>query len=162
MQKEDTIYQFKVKDINNKEISLESFKGKVIMIVNVASYCMFTPQYTGLEELYTNFKEKEFVILAFPCNQFGSQEPDSETEIADFCTTTFGVSFPMFSKIKVNGKEAHSLYKFLKSKKPGLFGSERIKWNFSKFLVNKEGKVIERFASKTKPAGIEEDILKLL
>ena len=161
-QKENTIYQFKVKDINGKEISLELFKGKVLLIVNVASYCMFTPQYTGLEELYKEFKDKGFMILAFPCNQFGSQEPDSEEEILDFCTTTFEVSFPMFSKIKVNGKNTHPLYRFLKTEKTGTLGSKRIKWNFAKFLINKEGKVIERYGSKTEPNSIEEDILKLL
>lgn len=162
MQKENTIYQFKVKDINNKVIPLESFKGKVLIIVNVASYCMFTPQYTGLEELYNKFKDKGFVILAFPCNQFGSQEPDNEEKIMGFCTSTFNISFPMFSKIKVNGKDSHPLYKFLKSEKTGTLRSKRIKWNFAKFLVNRDGKVIERYSSKTKPSGIEEDILKLL
>ncbi len=156
------IFQFNVKDINNKEISLESYKGKVLLVVNVASYCMFTPQYTGLEELYNKLKDKGFVILAFPCNQFGSQEPDSEEKITDFCKTTFGVSFPIYSKIKVNGKNAHPLYKFLKSKKKGTLGSKRIMWNFAKFLINREGKIIERYSSKTKPADIEEDILKLL
>ena len=159
---ENIIYQFKVKDINNKEISFEVFKGKILMVVNVASYCMFTQQYTGLEELYNKLKDKGFVILAFPCNQFGSQEPDSEEDIMDFCTSTFGVSFPMFSKIKVNGKNTHPLYKYLKSKKKGTLGSKRIMWNFTKFLINREGKIIERYSSKTKPADIEEDILKLL
>lgn len=161
-QTEKSIYQFTVKDINGKDISMETFKEKVLLIVNVATYCGFTYQYHSLEKLYNTYKDEGFVILGFPCNQFGSQEPDSEAEILDFCTTTFGVSFPMFSKIKVNGKKAHPLYKFLKSEKPGSLGSKRIKWNFTKFLLNRNGVIIKRYGSKKRPPAIKEDILKLL
>ena len=139
----NTIYDFKVKTIEGKETTLEQYKGKVMLIVNVASKCGFTPQYDGLEALYKKYKEKGLVVLGFPCNQFGSQEPGSETEIQNFCRVNFGVTFPMFSKINVNGDQTNPLYVYLKSEKPGIMGSEAIKWNFTKFLVDKEGKVID-------------------
>lgn len=156
------IYDFKVKTIEGKETTLEQYKGKVLLIVNVASKCGFTPQYDGLEALYKKYKEKGLVVLGFPCNQFGSQEPGTETEIQNFCRVNFGVTFPMFSKINVNGDQTDPLYVYLKSEKPGIMGSEAIKWNFTKFLVDKEGKVIRRFGSSTTPESIEGDIEKLL
>ncbi len=156
------IYDFKIKTINGEETTLEQYKGKVMLIVNVASKCGYTPQYDGLEELYKKYKDQGLVVLGFPCNQFGSQEPGSETEIQNFCRVNFGVTFPMFSKLNVNGDETHPLYVHLKSEQPGILGSESIKWNFTKFLVDKEGKVIERFGSSTKPISLEDEIEKLL
>ncbi|MCO4845102.1 MAG: glutathione peroxidase [Sulfurovum sp.] len=157
-----TIYDFKVNTIDGKEITLEQYKGKVILIVNVASKCGYTPQYDGLEALYKKYKEQGLVVLGFPCNQFGSQEPGSEAEIQNFCRVNFGVTFPMFSKINVNGDDTHPLYRYLKSEQPGILGTETIKWNFTKFLVGKEGKVIERFGSSTKPISLEKEIETLL
>lgn len=158
----NTIYDFKVKSIDGKETRLEPYKGKVMLIVNVASKCGFTSQYEGLEALYKKYKEKGLVVLGFPCNQFRSQEPGSEAEIQNFCRVNFSVTFPMFSKIKVNGDNTHSLYVHLKSEQVGILGSESIKWNFTKFLVDKQGNVVERFGSSTKPKALEEDIEKLL
>lgn len=158
----NTIYDFTVKTIDGKETTLEDYKGKVMLIVNVASKCGYTPQYDGLEALYQKYKDKGLVVLGFPCNQFGSQEPGTEAEIQNFCRVNFGVTFPMFSKINVNGADTHPLYVYLKSEKPGVLGSEAIKWNFTKFLVDKEGKVVERFGSSTKPSELEEKIEKLL
>jgi glutathione peroxidase len=158
----NTIYDFTVKTIDGKETTLEPYKGKVVLIVNVASKCGFTPQYDGLEALYRKYKDQGLVVLGFPCNQFGSQEPGSEAEIQNFCRVNFGVTFPMFSKINVNGDNTHPLYVYLKSEKPGILGSETIKWNFTKFLVDKEGKVIKRFGSSTSPESIEQDIEKIL
>lgn len=157
-----SIYDFKVKTIEGKETTLETYKGKVMLIVNVASKCGYTPQYEGLEVLYKKYKEKGFVVLGFPCNQFASQEPGSEEQIQNFCHVNFGVTFPLFAKIKVNGEQTHPLYRYLKSQQPGFLGSESIKWNFTKFLVDKEGKVIERFGSSTKPKSLEEVIEKSL
>lgn len=157
-----TIYDFKAKTINGEETTLEQYKGKVMLIVNVASQCGFTSQYEGLEALYQKYKDKGFVVLGFPCNQFGAQEPGSEKEIQNFCQVNFGVTFPLFSKIKVNGDDTHPLYVYLKSQQKGLLGSEAIKWNFTKFLVDKEGKVVARFASSTSPKSIEKDIEALL
>lgn len=157
-----SIYDFKVQTIDGKETTLTPYKGKVMLIVNVASKCGFTPQYDGLEALYKKYKEKGFVILGFPCNQFGSQEPGTEKEIQNFCRVNYGVTFPMFSKIKVNGDKTHPLYVYLKSEQPGILGTKSIKWNFTKFLVNKEGKVVERFGSSTKPKELEKDIEALL
>lgn len=158
----NTIYDFKVKTIEGQEATLEQYKGKVLLIVNVASKCGFTPQYDGLEALYKKYKDKGFVVLGFPCNQFGSQEPGTEAEIQNFCRVNFGVTFPMFSKLNVNGNDTHPLYVYLKSEKPGILGSEAIKWNFTKFLVDKNGKVVQRFGSSASPESIEEDIEKLL
>ena len=157
-----TIYDFKVKTIQGEETTLEQYKGKVMLIVNVASKCGFTPQYDGLEALYKKYKDKGVVVLGFPCNQFGSQEPGTEEEIQNFCRVNFGVTFPMFSKLNVNGDETHPLYVHLKSEQPGILGSEIIKWNFTKFLVDKTGKVVDRFGSSTKPKEIEKDIEALL
>jgi len=157
-----SIYDFKVKTIKGKETTLEPYKGKVMLIVNVASKCGYTPQYEGLEILYKKYKEKGLVILGFPCNQFSSQEPGSEAEIQNFCRVNFGVTFPMFAKINVNGDQTHPLYRYLKSQQPGFLGTESIKWNFTKFLVDKEGKVVDRFGSSTKPKSLENSIEKLL
>lgn len=155
------IYDFTVKDIQGNDLSLEKFKGKVMLIVNTASNCGFTKQYDGLQKLYEKYKNQGFVVLGFPCNQFGKQEPGDEKEIANFCTDTFNVTFPMMSKIEVNGENAHPLYKFLKKEKGGILGDE-IKWNFTKFLVDKEGNLVDRFAPQKTPEEIEDDIKELL
>lgn len=156
-----TVHDFKAKNIKGEEVSLSDYKGKVLLIVNTASKCGFTPQYEGLEELYKKYEGK-LEVLAFPCNQFGSQEPGSEDEIQGFCSTTFSTTFPLFSKIEVNGDNAHPLYNFLKSANPGVLGTEKIKWNFTKFLVDKDGKPVKRYAPVTKPKDIETDIEGLL
>lgn len=156
------IYAFSATDIRGAETSLSTYRGKVLLIVNTASKCGFTPQYRGLEELYRKFKGKGLVILGFPCNQFGKQEPGDEQEIMDFCQLNFGISFPMFTKIEVNGPDAHPLYQFLKSEAPGLLGTEKIKWNFTKFLIDREGNVIKRFAPTDTPEAIETRIEQLL
>lgn len=157
-----SIYNFKLKTIEGKTLSLDKFENKTLLIVNVASKCGFTPQYKELEELYEKYKDKGLVILGIPCNQFGFQESGTNEEVAEFCQLNYGVSFPMFSKIKVNGKNADLLYKFLKKQKPGLLGSRDIKWNFTKFLVNKEGHVLERFSPAKAPLSFEKNILKAL
>ena len=154
-----SIYDFEVKTISGEIITMNAFKNKVLLIVNVASKCGFTEQYTGLENLYQKYKDKGLVILGFPCNQFMNQEPLNEEEIKSFCSLTYGVTFPMFSKIDVNGENTHPLYKYLKESKKGLLGSEAIKWNFTKFLVDKNGTVINRYAPATKPESLEVDIL---
>ena len=158
----DSIYQFSVNDIQGNPVSLSDFEGKTLLIVNTASKCGFTPQYTGLESMYENLKNKGLVVLGFPCNQFGKQEPGSDEEIASFCDLTFKVSFPMFSKVDVNGDNAAPLYNYLKEKAPGLLGSKGIKWNFTKFLINKDGQVVKRFAPKDKPEAIEKEIVAIL
>ncbi|NJW52505.1 glutathione peroxidase [Salinimicrobium oceani] len=155
------IYDFKARDLQGKEVDLEMYRDKVILVVNTASECGFTPQFEGLENLYKKYKSQGLVILGFPCNQFGKQEPGDEKSIAEGCMVNYGVSFPMFSKVEVNGKEAHPLFKFLKKKQGGLLGS-KIKWNFTKFLIDREGEPVKRFAPITKPESIEEDIRKLL
>lgn len=157
-----SIYDFEVSTIDGKKITLQDYKGKVLLIVNVASKCGYTKQYAGLEALYQKYKDKGFVILGFPCNQFGAQEPGSEADIKQFCSTKYNVSFPMFSKIKVNGKEAHPLYQYLKPLAKGVLGTESIKWNFTKFLVDRNGKVIERYASKDKPEDLDLKVAELL
>ncbi len=154
-----SIYDFEVKTISGEIITMNAFKNKVLLIVNVASKCGFTEQYAGLENLYQKYKDKGLVILGFPCNQFMNQEPLNEEEIKSFCSLTYGVTFPMFSKIDVNGENTHPLYKYLKEAKKGLLGSEAIKWNFTKFLVDKNGTVINRYAPATKPESLEVDIL---
>lgn len=156
------IYDFEALDIRQKNVPLKEYKGKAMLIVNTASKCGYTPQYKGLEELYTKFKDKGFIILGFPCNQFGSQEPGDDKEISSFCELNYGVTFPMFAKIDVNGANAHPIYKHLKKEAPGLMGSEAIKWNFTKFLIDKNGSVIKRYGSVTKPQDIDSDIAKLL
>ena len=157
-----SIYDFTVSDIQGKPVKLDRYRNKVMLVVNTASQCGFTPQYKGLEALYENLHGKGLEILGFPCNQFGAQEPGSEEEIASFCEINYGVTFPMFAKIDVNGDDAAPLYKFLKKAKLGLLGSEAIKWNFTKFLVDKDGNVVERYAPNAEPASIAPDIEKLL
>ncbi|MBD3792186.1 MAG: glutathione peroxidase [Campylobacterales bacterium] len=156
------IYDFNLKTIDGKETTLAPYKGKVMLIVNVASKCGYTSQYDGLQALYEKYKDKGLVVLGFPCNQFANQEPGSEEEIQNFCRVNFGVTFPMFSKIDVNGDNTHPLYQYLKSQQPGILGTEAIKWNFTKFLVDKEGKVLNRFSSSTKPKELEKEIETLL
>jgi len=155
------VYEFHVKDINGKDVSLSDYKGKILLIVNVASKCGFTPQYKGLEQLYKDFNG-EVVILGFPCNQFGSQEPGDENEIKNFCSLNYDVTFPMFSKIDVNGKNADPLYDFLKSQKKGLLGTEAIKWYFTKFLIDRNGEVVERYAPTDSPEKIRNDLSRML
>jgi glutathione peroxidase len=157
-----SFYEHNVKTIEGREISLKDYEGKVVLVVNTASKCGFTPQYEGLERLYERYKDRGFVILGFPCNQFGAQEPGNEAEIAQFCSLTYNVSFPMFAKIKVNGDDAHPLYQHLKSARPGLLGTEAIKWNFTKFLIDRRGAVVDRFAPQTKPEDLSAAIEKLL
>jgi glutathione peroxidase len=140
----ESVYEFTVKDIDGNDVKLSEYKGKTLIFVNVASKCGFTPQYEGLQALYEKYKDKGLVILGFPCNQFGSQEPGTNEEIKEFCSVNYGVTFPMFDKIDVNGKEAHPLYDYLRSQAKGTLGTEAIKWNFTKFLVDKNGKVIDR------------------
>jgi glutathione peroxidase len=157
-----TLYDLSVDDIHGKRVPLARYKGKVLLVVNVASQCGFTPQYKGLEALYRQFKDRGFVVLGFPCNQFGAQEPGSEEEIATFCETKFDVTFPMFAKVDVNGDDAAPIYRHLKSAKPGLLGTEAIKWNFTKFLVGRDGDVIARFAPNDTPESIARDVEKAL
>lgn len=156
-----TIYDFTVKDNQGNDVSLDQYKGKVLLIVNTATECGFTPQYEGLEELYKNYKDQGFEILDFPSNQFGGQAPGTDTEIANFCTSRFGTTFDRFAKIDVNGENEDPLYTYLKKAQGGLLG-DKIKWNFTKFLVDKEGKVVNRYSSQKKPENIASDIEKLL
>jgi glutathione peroxidase len=162
--KENTmnIYDFTVKDIDGKEVSMSKYKGKMLLIVNVASKCKFTSQYEGLEKLYQNYKNKNFMVLGFPSNQFSEQEPASNDKIKFFCVSNYDVHFDMFAKISVNGDKTSPLYAFLKKKQTGFLGTESIKWNFTKFLVSKEGRVLKRYGSSTKPKEIAKDIEKLL
>lgn len=157
-----SIYDFTVKNIDGQEVSMSKYKDKTLLIVNVASKCGFTSQYEGLESLYQEYKEKDFMILGFPSNQFSNQEPGTNKEIKEFCSLTYGIDFDMFEKVDVNGDNAIPLYKFLKEKAPGFAGTEGIKWNFTKFLVDKDGKVIQRYGSVTKPKEIEPEIRRLL
>jgi glutathione peroxidase len=157
-----TIYEFAARTIDGKTRKLSDYKGKVALIVNTASKCGFTPQYKGLEELHKKYGAKGLAVLGFPCNQFGAQEPGAESEISEFCEINYGVSFPMFAKIDVNGDDAHPLFKYLTQAKPGLLGSEAIKWNFTKFLVGKDGQVMKRYAPTTNPEDIAGDIEKAL
>ena len=158
----ESIYDYKVKDIDGNEVVMSEFKGKVLMIVNVASKCGFTPQYEGLQKLYDTYKDQGLVVLGFPCNQFGAQEQGGEAEIKDFCETNFSISFPMFAKIEVNGDNAEPLFLFLQNAKKGFMNTGPIKWNFSKFVVDKEGNVVGRYGSLDDPAALEDDIKKLL
>lgn len=157
-----TIYDFNVTDIDGNQVKLDSYKDKVLLIVNTASKCGFTKQYAPLEELYKRYKDKGLLVLGFPCNQFANQEPGDMKEIKDFCSLTYSVDFPMFAKVEVNGKNTHPLYAFLKKKASGLFGLPAIKWNFTKFLVDKNGNVVKRYAPATDPLSITKDIEKLL
>ncbi|QXP88385.1 glutathione peroxidase [Methylococcus capsulatus] len=156
------IYEFEVRTLEGETVRLDGYRGKVLLIVNVASRCGFTPQYAGLEALYRRHHDAGLVILGFPCNQFGGQEPGSETEIRRFCSSRYEVSFPLFAKIEVNGEHTHPLYAYLKSAQPGLLGSEAIKWNFTKFLVGRNGEVVKRYAPTATPESIEPDLLSLL
>ncbi|OAI18492.1 glutathione peroxidase [Methylomonas koyamae] len=156
------IYQFSAVKIHGEPISLAQFGGKVIMVVNTASRCGFTPQYRGLEALYQTYKSRGLEILGFPCNQFGQQEPGSNREIAGFCETNYGVSFPMFAKVEVNGADADPLFRYLKAAAPGLLGSQSIKWNFCKFLVGRDGTVYKRYAPFVAPSALSQDIERLL
>ncbi len=156
------IYDFKVKDIDAKEISISEYKGKVLLIVNVASECGFTPQYAGLEKLYQTYKDRGFMVLGFPSNQFGEQEKGSDEKIKFFCQGTYDVHFDMFSKIDVNGESADPLYKFLKHEQGGILWMDSIKWNFTKFLVDRDGNIVDRYAPSTKPKSLNADIEKLL
>ncbi len=157
-----SVHDFTAKRLSGKEEDLAGYKGKALLIVNVASKCGFTPQYDGLQKLYDSNKGKGFEILGFPCNQFGAQEPGDEKEIAKFCAVNYGVTFPMFAKIDVNGENAHPLYKFLKKEKKGLAGTEAIKWNFTKFLVDGDGHVVERFGPQDTPELIGRKLAKIL
>ncbi len=158
---QSNIYHFTAKTLQGKEISLEEFKGKTILIVNTASKCGLTPQYKGLEELYQKYKDKNLIILGFPCNQFAKQEPGDEKSISEGCLINYGVTFPIFSKIDVNGENAHPIYKYLKSKLKGTFG-DNIKWNFTKFLIDKNGNPVKRFSPITKPEKIEKFIADMI
>lgn len=160
-----SVYDFSARTIDGREASLAQYRDKVLLIVNTASKCGFTPQYAGLEQLYQQYKDRGLVILGFPCNQFGAQEPGTEQDIAQFCELNYGVSFPMFAKIDVNGANAHPLYQFLKAQKGGLLGGiglDAIKWNFTKFLVNRNGEVVRRFAPSTTPSELAGEVEPLL
>ncbi|MEW5552355.1 glutathione peroxidase [Peribacillus frigoritolerans] len=157
-----SIYEFEVTKINGETISLEEYKGKVMIIVNTASKCGFSPQYDDLQSLYVQYKEDGVVVLGFPCNQFLNQEPGDDLEIDSYCKLNHGVTFPMFAKVNVKGKEAHPLFSYLTENAPGVMGSKSIKWNFTKFLIDRNGNIVSRFAPKTKPLEMEEDIKKLI
>ena len=157
-----SIYDIEVTTIDGQPQKLDAYRGKTLLIVNVASQCGFTPQYEGLEALYEQYRDKSFAVLGFPCNQFGHQEPGNEAEIQRFCSTTYNVTFPLFAKIQVNGGNAHPLYRHLKSEKKGLLGSEAIKWNFTKFLVGRDGAVLKRYAPTDTPQSIGADLESLL
>ena len=155
------LYEFTVRDIRGQDTTLEAFRGQVLLIVNTATGCGFTPQYEGLQKLYDTYSDQGFAVLDFPCNQFGHQAPGTESEIVEFCQLRYHVTFPQFAKIEVNGKNEHPLYTYLKQQKGGLFGG-KIKWNFTKFLVDREGRVVARFGSTVPPEKIEEKIKELL
>jgi glutathione peroxidase len=156
------LYDISVKTASFLNRELSEYKGKILLIVNTASRCGFTPQYNELEDLYRKYKSEGFEILAFPCNQFMNQEPGTNKEIQEFCSVNFNITFPIFDKIDVKGDNIHPLYSFLTSAKPGIFGSKRIKWNFTKFLVDREGNVVKRYAPITKPSKIEKDIVRMI
>ncbi len=157
-----TIYDFSAEKLEGGEQSLADYSGKVVLIVNTASKCGFTPQFEGLEKVFEKYKEQGFIVLGFPCNQFAHQDPGSNSEIGEFCQRNYGVNFPMFAKIDVNGSDAHPLYKYLTKEAKGLLGSEAVKWNFTKFLVGRDGNVLDRYAPTTKPEDISKDIEKAL
>ena len=157
-----SIYDYKVDDSQKNPVSLSDYKGKTLLIVNVASRCGLTPQYKGLQELYSKYSNKDSEILAFPCNQFGAQEPGSNEEIKEFCDINFNVSFKIFDKINVNGSSASPLFKHLKNEAKGVMGSEAIKWNFTKFLIDNNGRVIKRYSPQTTPDKIDKDLSKIL
>ena len=153
-----SVYDFQAKTIDGREVSLSEYKGKVLLVVNVASRCGFTPQYGGLQKLYEQYKGSGLEVLGFPCNQFGHQEPAPDEEIQSFCDRTFGVTFPLFSKVDVNGSQCHPVFEFLTRAKPGFLGLKRIKWNFTKFLIDRSGNPIKRYSPQTTPNAIEKDI----
>lgn len=157
-----SVHTFSATAIDGSTVQLDAFRGKVLLIVNTASACGFTPQYEGLQALHERFHARGFEVLGFPCNQFGAQEPGTESEIAQFCSTRFAVEFPLFAKVEVNGPQAHPLFRFLTHAKRGLFGTEAIKWNFTKFLIDRDGRVVARFAPMTKPEQIARHIERLL
>jgi glutathione peroxidase len=157
-----SVYDYSAKTLDGQDVSLADYRGQVLLIVNTASKCGFTPQYEGLEALYREYKDRGLTILGFPCNQFGAQEPGNAEEIANFCSLTYDVTFPMLAKIDVNGPSAHPLYAFLKKEQKGILGSEGIKWNFTKFLVGRDGEVVERFAPTTKPEDLKIAVEALL
>jgi glutathione peroxidase len=152
------IYQFKAKLNNGQVKSLQEYKGKVLLVINTASKCGFTPQYNGLQKLYQKYQSRGLAVLGFPCDQFGHQEPGSDEQIEQFCSLSFNLSFDLFSKVDVNGPHSHPMFTFLKHAAPGIMGSKRIKWNFTKFLINKQGEVVKRYAPATKPQQISQDI----
>ncbi|MEQ1276863.1 glutathione peroxidase [Acinetobacter soli] len=156
------LYQFEADLLEGETKSLADYQGKVLLIVNTANKCGFTPQFAGLEKIYEKYKEQGFEVLGFPCNQFGGQDPGSNQEIGSFCQRNYGVSFPMFAKVDVKGPEAHAIFRYLTREAKGILGSENIKWNFTKFLVSRDGKVLNRYAPTTKPESLEEDIEKAL
>jgi glutathione peroxidase len=157
-----TVFDFQADSITGEAVGLDRYRGKVLLIVNTASQCGFTPQYAGLEALYRQFREQGLEVLGFPCNQFGKQEPGDAQEISAFCEKNYGVSFPLFARIDVNGNAAHPLYMHLKKQAPGILGTQAIKWNFTKFLVGKDGAVVKRYAPKTRPQELTGDIQALL
>ncbi len=157
-----SIYGFSAPLLDGRMVNLADFEGQVLLIVNTASQCGFTPQYAGLEELYRHYNDRGFQVLGFPCNQFGAQETGSEAEIGAFCEKNYGVTFPLFAKIEVNGPAAPPLYNFLKREKPGIFGTKKIKWNFTKFMISREGRVAKRYAPSTKPESLGPAIAELL
>jgi len=157
-----SLYDLSARTLDGREQSLGDYRGKTLLVVNVASKCGFTPQYRGLEALHRKLAPKGFAVLGFPCDQFGHQEPGDEAEIARFCSTTYAVSFPMFAKVEVNGPNAHPLYRELKHAATGVLGTEAIKWNFTKFLVDKEGRVVRRYAPTDRPEALEQDIFAIL
>ncbi|MFP4362508.1 MAG: glutathione peroxidase [Spirochaetia bacterium] len=156
-----SFYEFRAEMNNGTDISLEEYKGKTVLVVNTASKCGFTPQYEGLQKLYQEYKDKDFIILGFPCDQFNHQEPGTDDEIQQFCKINYGVTFPLFKKIDVNGEDAHPLFQYLRKERPGVIG-DRIKWNFTKFLISPEGKPVKRFAPATEPEKLKKHIEKLL
>jgi len=157
-----SVYDFTAAAIDGSELPLERFRGSALLIVNVASRCGFTPQYAGLEALHERYADKPFEVLGFPCNQFGQQEPGKAAEIASFCSTTYGVGFPMFDKVEVNGPNRHPLFAWLTEQKKGFLGSRDIKWNFTKFLTDREGQVVARYAPQVEPQALQADIEKLI
>jgi glutathione peroxidase len=157
-----SVYDYSAKTLDGQDASLADYRGQVLLIVNTASKCGFTPQYEGLETLYRDYKDKGFTVLAFPCNQFGAQEPGNAEEIANFCSLTYDVTFPVLAKIDVNGPATHPLYAYLKHEQKGLLGTEGIKWNFTKFLIGRDGQVVERFAPTTKPEDLKLAVEALL
>ena len=157
-----SVYDYSAKTLDGQDASLADYRGQVLLIVNTASKCGFTPQYEGLEALYRDYKDKGFTVLAFPCNQFGAQEPGNAEEIANFCSLIYDVTFPVLAKIDVNGPSAHPLYAYLKHEQKGLLGTEAIKWNFTKFLIGRDGEVVERFAPTTKPEDLKQAVEALL